>query len=68
VITNDGSLLALNGIVGRREKVLDGVIDVSAGWDHALALKEDGRVFALATTSLGSAAVKGIRTPGSTSA
>ena len=53
VITNDGSLLGLNGIVGRREKVLDGVIDVSAGWDHVLALKEDGRVFAWGSNQLG---------------
>ena len=56
MITNDGSLWDLDSIVSivaRCEKVLDGVIDVSAGWDHVLALKEDGRVFAWGNNQFG---------------
>lgn len=44
-LTGDGSLWGLTSITGHRTKVLDGVVDVSAGHNHALALGEDGTVW-----------------------
>jgi hypothetical protein len=52
-LLGDGGLWALNAITGSRAKVLDGVVDVSAGYNHVLALREDGAVFGLGENLFG---------------
>lgn len=54
-IKNDGGLWTLEPSGRPARKLLDGIVSVAAGFDHVLALREDGAVLAQGASTFGQA-------------